>query len=631
MAVEEKPYDGFNGDLLDAAVKRAEDWEQENDFYFSPSRFVRFSVLSKLAPQLAESFFLEEVVFPLARKTKSKKQLMLPRKNTKSSIAKALCCFLLCDWEGHQWGKQVRINFCGETKGFATRSVKAARRALETNEYILGVYGPQKPSKESARVRAETLIGSKGNPEDISPPEWTQGSFRTQTCVEGEIASGVVNEEPSLWADGVDVSSTGCHMDVVIFDDLVGRHSFKSPLKKGKAIEFYKDKKDQIMKTGLLLDIGTVWAEDDIHNHITVDHYDSFDFVVHTIWGTGPELEQEDFEKGEDGIYRVVGPKAATAEILWDGFEQLTDEVMAGKRTDPAKRRELAFHYAAQIMIEDKKGDAGSWAKQYLNRVVASEDQLYYDWMFRDYLINNQPKFYKYILTDSATGKDNRSSYRVVATVGLDSSDVAYVIDLDFGRWSPDKYIEVVLEHHLRYDDKATLFEKVAWQEAFKTVMDLKCQIGGIRKPKVLDVPGRSTISKLERMEGMEPRFRASKILFNPKLKEKECEGKNVMAEIIAQFKRVHECDQVRGLLLDIPDALSDIDATDLAGKRLCKHPKSSIHTTGPPMNILPRDVMAPLVEAREKAREAATGTGSIWGGGRKSLGIPKNKRESLW
>ena len=626
-----KPYEGYyNDDLIEPALKRAREWEKTNTFFISPSKWVEFAVKSKLAPQLAEKFFLEDVVFPICRRTKSKKQLMLPRKNTKSSVAKALCCFLLVEPDGHAWGKQVRINFCGETKAFANRSVKATRRALETNEYILKQYGPQKPSKESAQRRANSLIGSTGNPEDISPPEWTQSAFRTNTCVEGEIETGIVNEEPSMWADGVDVSSTGCHMDVVIFDDLVGRHSYKSPLKKAKAIDFYKDKKDQIMKTGVLFDIGTVWAEDDIHNHITVDHYESFDFVVHTIWGNGPELEKEDFEKGEDGIYRVIGAKKDTAEILWDGFEQLTDEVMAGKRTDPAKRRELAFHYAAQIMIEDKKGDAASWSKQYLNRVTASEDQLYHDWMFKDYHLNNEPKQFRYILTDSATGTDNRSSYRVVATVGLDSSDTGYCIDLDFGRWSPDKYIETIMEHWIRYGPKAVLFERVSWQSAFKTVMDLKCQISGIQKPKVIDVPGRSMISKLERMEGMQPRFLAGKFFFNPKLKEKFCEDKNVMQEIIAQFRRVHEVEQVKGLLLDIPDALSDIDVCSLEGKRLCKHPRASTHTSGPAHHIQPKDVMEPLTGARKAASDEAAGKRNLWGSNRNSS-VPPSKRRKIW
>jgi len=620
----------YNSDLLKVALKRCREWEKTNEFYFSPSRWVEFSVRSKLAPQLAEPFFLEEMVFPLCRRTKSKKQLLIPRKHTKSSVAKSLCCFLLVDYEAHCWGKQIRINFCGETKSFANRSVKATRRALETNEYILKNFGPQKPSKEVSKRRNDALIGDVGDPENISPPEWTQSSFRTATCIEGEIETGIVNEEPSMWADGVDVSSTGMHMDVVLFDDLVGRHSYKSPVKKAKAVDFYKDKKDQIMKTGLLFDIGTVWAEDDIHNHITVDHYESFDFVVHTVWGTGPELEKEDFEKGADGIYRVVGPKAANAEILWDGFEQLTEEVMQGKRTDPEKRREMAFHYAAQIMIEDKKGDAASWSKQYLNRVTASDDQLFHDWMFKDYPLNGIPRLNQYILTDSATGTDNRSSYRVVATVGLDSNDCAYVIDLDFGRWGPREYVETIMQHHIRYAPKAVLFEKVAWQESFKENLSMLCQLTGVSQPRVLDVPGRSMISKLERMEGMQPRFLSGKIFFNPKLKEKFCEDKNVMLETIAQFRRVHEAEQVKGLLLDIPDALSDISVCDLKGKRICRTPRASVQGPRDPGHMRPRDVMTPLRESRKAAREEGGGKRNLWGNRSKSP-IPKNTRKSIW
>lgn len=617
--------------LLPAALKKALAWEEENECFFRPSRFIEFGVRSKLAPQLVEDFFIEEVVFPLARKTKAKKQLLLPRKHTKSSIAKALCCFLLCDHEANIWGKQIRINFCGETKSFAIRSVKATRKALETNKYILREFGAQKPTKETTAERVRAIIGPDGDPEGLSPPEWTQSAFRTNTCVQGEIETGIVNEEPSMWADGVDVSSTGLHMDVVIFDDLVGGNSYRSTVKKDKAEDLYDDKCDQIMSTGWMLDIGTIWAEDDIHRRIAENHYESFDFVVHTIWGTGPELEADDFEKGPDGIYRVVGNKADDAEMIWYGFEQLTDEVTNGYLLPEEQRREMAFHWAAKIMLEDKKGKAASWAKQYLNRVIASEDQLYHDWMFKPYPVAGLPRLNKYILTDSATGRDNRSSYRVVATVGKDANDVAYLIDLDFGRWEPRVYVEKILEHWLRYAPKKLVFEKVSWQDSFKLNVEQMCELRGLEKPRVAMVTGRSLESKLERMEAAQPRYVNGRFLWNPKLKEKTCDDKEVWGEAVAQFKRVHELEQVRGLILDIPDALSDIDATDKDGRVICKPPRSRANARTPNTAITAGDVMRPLRERRRQAREESRG-GSLWGGSAPKKGVRKEAgRRKLW
>ena len=563
----------FNEDLLNELLPGLEEYERENKLWASISRFMRFCVYSKLAPQVVEKPFLE-IWSRLLLADKDKKQILFPREHTKSSMAKAFVCFILCEPQPKLGGAQTRVAICGESKAFANRTVKAVRRALETNQWLLKEYGPSKPTKEQIKKRATLLMGSGVDAESISPPEWTQAGFRTSKCLQSEIESGVAFEEPSCWAQGMDQSTTGFHMNIAIMDDPVGEKSSKSPARKQKALGVYYDLQSQVIAGGLILDIGTRHAMDDLHATIQSEYGDIYDIEVHDCWASGRELDRSDFTREDDGFY-TCNHSVEAVEVFWEGFGQLEEDIHRGFPLPPEERKRMALNNLAKKLhaIPPQR-----WANQYLNRCVAVEDQVFYDWMFKCYEPHSLPsKTSTYILTDSATGRDNRSSYRVVATIALDSSDCAYVRDLDFGRWTPEDYITRILEHHQRYGAKRVLMEKVAWQESFKTVMELKCRLTGINMPLVLDIPGRSEISKLERIESLEPRLRNDKMLFDGQLKHKSCDGKPVWAEMVRQFTSVHELASVRGLLLDVPDAISDVNSLDSKGFRMCRPPRASV------------------------------------------------------
>jgi len=378
-------------------------------------------------------------------------------------------------------------------------------------------------------------------------------------------------------------------------DDPVGEKSSKSPARKAKCLGVYYDLQSQVVAGGLILDIGTRHAMDDLHSTIQDEYGELYDIEVHNCWASGRELERDDFRRADDGTYECKVPLEAV-EIFWEGFGQLEEDIRRGAPLPPKERKAKALDNLAKKLhaIPPQR-----WANQYLNRCVAVEDQVFYDWMFKCYEPHSLPsKTNTYILTDSATGRDNRSSYRVVATVALDPSDCAYVRDLEFGRWTPEEYITRILEHHQRYGAKRVLMEKVAWQESFKTVMELKCRLTGVNMPFVLDIPGRSEISKLERIEALEPRLRNDKLLFDKQLKHKSCDGKPVWGELVRQFTAVHELASVRGLLLDVPDALSDIDSLDSKGFRMCRAPRAQA-TKQDEVYDMEYAANAPLREAR--------------------------------
>ena len=585
----------FNEDLLLEILPGLEEYEKEHELWASISRFMRFCVYSKLAPQVVEKPFLK-IWSRLLMADTDKKQILFPREHTKSSMLKAFICFILCEPQEKLGGAQCRVAVCGESKAFASRTVKAVRRALETNGWILQEYGSAKPSKEAIKTRAAALIGAGGDPESISPPEWTQSAFRTGACLEAEIKSGVAFEEPSCWSQGMDQSTTGFHMNFVAMDDPVGEKSSKSPARKKKAEGVYFDLQSQLVAGGLLFDVGTRHAMDDLHATIQNDYGKLFDIEVHDCWANGRELTREDFDRQEDGFYKCKAP-LDSIDVFWEGFGQLEEDIRRGAPLPKEERKARALH---NLAIKLHSIPPQRWANQYLNRCVAVEDQVFYDWMFKTYQPHELPsRISTYILTDSATGRDSRSSYRVVATVALDTNDCAYVRELEFGRWTPEEYITKILEQYRRYGARRVLMEKVSWQEAFKEIMTMKCRMTGTDTPLVIDVPGRSEISKIERIESLEPRLRNDKMLFEDGLKSKSCDDKSVWKEMTRQFVSVHELTAVKGLLLDIPDALSDISSLDKGGLRICRAPRAVSSRLDEPydMNFAAN---APLREARK-------------------------------
>lgn len=602
----------LNEDLLGEALPSLREWEGRMrsggvPLMFTPSKFVEFCVLSGLAPQAAEPPF-SGIIRRFSVMTKRRKQFLFPRGHTKTSIAKALVAYLICEHGDQPWGPRIRCAFVGETGLFAARNVKAVRRILETNEYLLGKYGASKPSRSYLREVSSRLLAAGADAEDVSVPEWTQKKFRTLQCIQEEIRVGNSYEEPTVSAMGMDESTTGSHFDVILIDDPVTEKSARSPARKEKTLGVYYDLQSQLSPDGVLVDIGTRHAIDDLHSVIQSEHRDDYDIEVFSCWANGPELHRDDFRKSAEGVYVCLRP-LDEVEVFWPGFGQLEAEVESGERSEPGKRKELALHFLAEKLYSMP---ASRFGKQYLNRAVADEDKVFFDEWFRFYRSEEVPKrVNNYILTDSATGKDLRSSYRVVAVVSVDEHDHKYVRSLAFGKWEPGVYVQRILDDYKRWGARSVLMEKVAWQKAFKSLMDLQARVAGDTPPRVVDVTGRSLVEKVERIEPLEVELRNGRLLFDPRLKEEVSEdGRNVWEELKREFLSVSEEDAVRGLRLDIPDAISDILALDTKGVRICRPPRRRLNPPKESGKIEAKHVMEPL---RKRLQESKKRNRSIW------------------
>lgn len=557
----------FNLDLLLEKEEELREMQESGLYWIRVWDLANFLVRSGLAPYIVEEPFFTDFLKIVFKRGKHKMQYLISRGHMKTWLWQGISTFLVCEPHDEFGGHLIRICFAKETSKLAQSSVGAIKGNLERNPYILKTYGSAKPDAKALRgLRKEFPIAT------FDKPPWTKSEFKTIWAMRDEAKRGIVHKEMNVFAQGMDQGSTGTHMNITVLDDAENETNSKSQVKKSRVRSTYYELQSQIMPGGFFIDNGTIHANDGLHKTIQEEFPDQFEFIVRHCFGDGPVLSRDDYEvvKQENGslFYRAI---PEDADCLWTGYGQIEEDLQRGYPLPEDERRERALHFLGDKMFGMPPS---RFAHQYLNQAVHYEDQIFYDWMFKTHQSVSFAGMNTYILTDSATGKDFRSSYRVVAVVSIDWNDVAWVRDIDFGFWGPQEYCQKICNAYDRFQAKKVLMEKVSWQEAFKSVMKTMREAEGRKMPRVYDVQGRTLSSKLERIESLEPRFQNGKVFFDPGMKNRECADKNVMKETIRQFCSVHELENTEGLRVDIADALSDIEALEMkSGLRVCRKP----------------------------------------------------------
>lgn len=74
--------------------------------------------------------------------------------------------------------------------------------------------------------------------------------------------------QPTVMAASIDSILNGKHFDYIINDDLVEPNNVRTKEQIQKVVDFHKDCFNQIDKGGIIVDIGTRWAAQDLYGHI---------------------------------------------------------------------------------------------------------------------------------------------------------------------------------------------------------------------------------------------------------------------------------------------------------------------------------------------------------------------------
>lgn len=558
------------GTLWEQVAAKLPRWNREDEFFCVRS-YLRFAVMSGMSPQAVEPVFVEIIREIASRKPKPYKHILLPREHTKSSILCSLSTFLLAYPDKQIWGPRMRIAFDAEVKELSERNSAVVIQALESNPLILAEVGCLKPDKDYLK---ENKLAKT-----VAP--WNIRRFKTLHCLKAELKAGVAKGEPSGTTVSSKKSTTGRHYDFRLGDDPVGSASADSDALKKKARKSHMDMQSQLaIANSLQAILGTRHADDDIHYTIQTDWPENFTFQCRTVWDDGPELYKDDFRRAADGTWEAIRP-IDEIKMLWIGVGQLEDDAAAGGfPADENVRKRKALHYLRSRMDDY---DAVTWTRNMLNRSMPDGDRVFKTDMFKIY---DKGEFkhgdvVNYILTDAASGRDFRSSFRVVIAMALDRQDCAFVRHVEYGFWTPTDFSKKILDAYRRFPCRGVVLEEMSWRETVEANIMLQAQVSKQQPPRVLIAKGINAMSKRGRVEAMEPRFTNGKILFSPDLKaERDMNGKTKFDEIVAEFMKIQDIDSQPKLKVDVADALSLIDALDEKGQRICRGPRSGAGLT---------------------------------------------------
>jgi hypothetical protein len=168
------------------------------------------------------------------RNSGPRKLILIPRNHLKSTVITVV-------WSIQQILNNPNIRICINNAKFDTARefVSTIQAHLDTQSKLSKIFGEFR----TARL------------------PWNRDSF---IIAQRTLARA----QPTVMAASIDSILNGKHFDLIINDDLVEPNNVRTKEQINKTIDFHKDCFNQIDKGGIIVDIGTRWAAQDLYGHV---------------------------------------------------------------------------------------------------------------------------------------------------------------------------------------------------------------------------------------------------------------------------------------------------------------------------------------------------------------------------
>lgn len=362
---------------------------------------------------------------------------------------------------------------------------------------------------------------------------------------------GLDDRNPSLAGGATDKNRTGGHYDIIWIDDPTSPKQARSPEQMRKAIDGYEFLVPILNPGGRFIVTCTPYDENDLSHHIRSNLADEFRQLI-------IPCGMEAVSDGKGG-FRLEG--------------------------EPA----LPHHNRAFLEAQLKKMGAAKFNSQYALKTVNPSDRIFFREQFE------QVPWHKtmagmstYVLTDTASSDADAACFSVAALVALDHNDVAYLLDLRVGRWTPEKFsselIELVADWQSKVKIVGVTMENIGLNRVYRAYLEREARDRNVRL-RFIGIPrGTGAPSKNQRIRSLTTRFQAGhfrvvetisrsyfdhgeeRVLWNPD--GFLSDGQRLPdGELVDQFLRFRNSggDQLN---IDICDALADLQSCDQRGMR---------------------------------------------------------------
>lgn len=385
---------------------------------------------------------------------------------------------------------------------------------------------------------------------EMRGPKWTNDSI----IVQGRT---IDRRDATLFASGTDKVITGNHVDLLVIDDPVSWQQALSPQQMEKAITAYQMLTPILDPGGRTIITMTPYDEQDLHGHILRNERDLFDVL---------ELDcGMEAVKGMDG------------EIVLEGTPKFPN------------LPEKELNRRLQKMLEAK------FNTQYALKLQNPADQLFERTQFQPVKwADVSAGCHFYLLTDTAVTDNDAACFSVLAMVGLDSLNNAFLADMDIGKWDPATYVKHFLGFIDQWNQKVRVrgicMETTSANKVYRTQIDEGLRKLGLSPTWYQPTRGGNDQSKNNRIRSLSPRFQnrkfyvvddtmrrgfresgEDKVLWNPRghvNKEGRAEPDGELVRQFLNFKM-----RSGTAVKDIPDCLADIDLADRLGGHFLPRP----------------------------------------------------------
>lgn len=439
--------------------------------------------------------------------------------------------------------RNIRILYVRETLAEAQKVLQMMQEHLVANEKLISLFGDLKGKRWSGTGKFMDIAGKTDH-----------------------------SSEYTFTAGGVDVSMTGMHPHLIIADDLVTWNNVRTEEGREKTKACIKMLVPLLMSGGTMIIVGTRYAGGDAYDHLINNIKLASEPLI---LEAGVELEEDE----DEGIIRVVGKPI---------FDHLTL---------PFLQRRLG------------EMEPADFCSQYLNRIISGAVQPFTREQFKVCDLDGETisMLSGYILTDAATSEDDGNCYSVIAVVGMDATDTAYVLDMSVGHWTPGRFVDEFFNLIARWGGRiaihSQLFEATTMDEVYISYIEEESRRRGVRLNIEKIKRSGAENKKKDRILRLQGRFKSGRIYFNRTIPTTFADLSRTRNLLSIPHSPLNDGSvRVEGELVeefinfprhtrnDIPDALADIDSVEKSsGIRYCRYIPGSVRRFRSDVGSAPR------------------------------------------
>jgi predicted phage terminase large subunit-like protein len=361
----------------------------------------------------------------------------------------------------------------------------------------------------------------------------------------------VMRKEPTLMTGSIDKGSSGIHVDVMKFSDIVEPSNVKTPEQIESVIQSFGMMENLLVAPNYWIDVeGTRYDFSDLYGRI-IDAEEKR-APEKRLWQIHVRGCYKKDTSSTGGGPELFTPKELDLPFLYDANnqkisnwpERVTTEILEEKRTDPTKGEYL---FATQQLNDPRKVDE--------NSTPFPVNQNYPKWISVDNFRRNVRIVHHTTTVDTAETKTDRADFTAITSVAWDQAGRPYVVEVRHGKWLPDEIITQIIAVQMKFQPLYMSIEETSYVRGFKDGLLRKLHVMGMHI-NFKFIRRETNISKKERiLNTLQPWYKDGELRFMRGLGagEDTPEGIRLMEALEGELQKfpryVHD---------DILDSLSD-------------------------------------------------------------------------